>query len=523
MPLSQMVGQMIMTGFEGQEIGTTTCQFIQNLMPGAVVYRTGNVISPEQLRRISSALQGCAELGNGIPMFLAIDHEGQYVTRFQSGITVFPPALAQGAIKDPEIGYQVALAAGDELIFSGVNMILGPVADVLTEYDNTVISQRSYGGEPALVSEYIHQTVQGYLQAGLIPVLKHFPGHGGVHQDSHYTLPIDQADRDTLWLNYLPPFQRGIEGGARVVMTSHVAFSSIDELVLPTTLSEPTIDLLKNDLAFEGIVLSDSMGMRAITGGGLTIPEASVAAIRAGVDMLLITSSSQARVTRDRLLQAIEAGEIPLERVQDAVRRILKVKAALDLLAFPLAAPDEPDWRANSELSTQVGGQSVAVLKDEGDLIPIASDLKRILVIGPTDGWGMYPILRSGLQESDFEPLVITYSTPWSGPVPEIGYLDSLPKRAGDYDLILILTWESHLNQFLFNDQWQINLVTALHATEQPLIVVALKSPTDILDFPVVGTYLTTFGTTRGQLSGLADVLVGRSTPVGQSPLPGIP
>jgi beta-N-acetylhexosaminidase len=326
-----------------------------------------------------------------------------------------------------------------------------------------------------------------------------------------------------MWSTYLPPFRAGIESGAWVVMTSHVAYSAIDEEVRPATLSIPTVGLLKTDLAFDGIVLSDSMGMRAITGAGLSIPEASVAAIRAGVDMLLITSSSQALQTRNRLVQAIEGGEIPLERVKDALDRILKVKAAYDLLTFPLPTSEEPDWQANSELSTLVGSQSVAVLKDEGNLIPIASDLKRILVVGPTDGWGMYPILRTALQDSGFEPLILTYSNPWSGPIPEIGYLQSLPKRAQEYDLILMLTWESHLNQFLFNDQWQINLVTTLHATEIPLIVVALKSPTDILDFPQVGTYLTTFGTTRGQLQTLADVLVGQINPVGQSPLPNIP
>ncbi|UCF60762.1 MAG: hypothetical protein JSV37_13545, partial [Anaerolineaceae bacterium] len=118
---------------------------------------------------------------------------------------------------------------------------------------------------------------------------------------------------------------------------------------------------------------------------------------------------------------------------------------------------------------------------------------------------------------------VVRYSNPWSGPVPEVGYLESLPNQALYYDLILMLTWESHLNQFRYEDMWQMRLVEALIATGKPMIVVALKSPTDILDFREITTYLATFGTTRGQLQALADALVGDYTPSAQSPLPGIP
>jgi beta-N-acetylhexosaminidase len=520
--LKQMVGQLIMTGVNGQEVTATTCQYIQQLAPGAVVYRTGNVITPQQLRQTSSDLQGCAQ-GGGVPLFISVDHEGQYVTRFQSGVTIYPPAMAQGATQDPEIAYQVALSAGRELSFSGVNMVLGPVADVLIEYDNTVISQRSFGGDPGYVSNFVAEAAKGYLHAGLIPVLKHFPGHGGVEGDSHYTLPTDDVDCERLRSAYLLPFQAGLDAGTPVVMTSHVAFPCLDEANRPATLSDDVLRVLLDGMEFQGVILSDSMSMGAITKDGRTIPDASVEAVRAGVDMLLITSPEQALATRNRLELAVQQGEIPLERIHDAVERILTVKAASGLISFPVPETSTPDWEINRTFALDVGRKALALLKDEANLVPIPPELRRIMVIGPTDGWGLYPLLTTSLHTGGFETYIVRYSNPWSGPVPEVGYLESLPNHAIGYDLILMLTWESHLNQFRYTDVWQMKLVEALIATGKPMIVVALKSPTDILDFPEITTYLTTFGTTRGQLQALADALVGDYTPSAQSPLPGLP
>jgi beta-N-acetylhexosaminidase len=522
MTIRQMIGQMIMTGVNGQAVDTATCQFIQQLAPGAVVYTSGNVISPEQLQRISTDLQLCAQ-AVGVPLLIAVDHEGQYVTRFQSGATIFPPAMAQGATLDAETAYRVAVSAGGELTFSGVNLVLGPVADVLIEYDNTVISQRSFGGDPEHVGDFVAEAVRGYIQAGLIPVLKHFPGHGGVKGDSHYTLPIDDVDCQHLRSMYLPPFQAGIDAGASFVMTSHVAFPCLDETGRPATLSEGILRVLRDEMAFQGVILTDSMSMRAITEGGRTIPEASVEAVRAGVDMLLITSPEQALATRNRLEAAVQQGEISVDRIHDAVERILTVKAASDLISFPLPETSIPNWEANRTLAFDVGHRALALLKDDANLIPIPSELGKILIIGPTDGWGMYPLLTTALNAGGYETYVVRYSNPWSGPVPEVGYLESLPNLATGYDLVLMLTWESHLNQFRYDDLLQVRLVGNLQLTGVPMIVVALKSPTDILDFPEIKTYLTTFGTTLGQLQALADALIGDYNPSAQSPLPGLP
>ena len=523
MTLIQKIGHMIMTGVNGDSITSHTCQVIQELMPGGIVYRGVNVYTPDQLRQFSSGLQECAQTSQNFPLLIALDHEGQYVIRFSSGVTIFPAAMALGATGDPYYAYLAAKSSGSELTYSGVNVVLGPVADVLTDYDNSVISQRSYGGDPILVSQFVAQAVTGYLQEGILPVLKHFPGHGGIAADSHYTLPVDQADLSSLESEYLPPFQSGLEAGAPIIMFSHVAFPNIDLTGNPATLSTALVALLRDRLGFQGVILTDSMGMGAITHRGLNIAEASLQAVNAGVDMLLITSPASAKDTRDRILLAVQQGEIPTARIDDAVRRILAVKATWGMKSSPLPQVVSPDWSSDASLASDIGYRAVTQYRDQNRLIPIPSEANNLLIIGPTDGWGLYTILGTALAENGYNYHVVTYSSPWNGRIPERSYLNTLPNQALSYDLVLVFTWEAHLNRFRYSDDWQIELVNRLHVTDAPMIVVALKSPTDILEFPQIPTYLATYGTTGGQLYGLAEALVGRWQLVGQNPLPNLP
>jgi len=523
MTLDQKIGQMLLMGIDGTWITSGSCGQVQAISPGGIIYRGTNVENPQQLTTLSSELQKCSERGVGIPLLIAIDHEGQYVTRFNSGITVFPAAMAQGAAGDPALTHQAALAAGQELAYSGVNMVLGPVADVLTDYDNTVISQRSFGGRSDLVSQHVREAVLGYLEAGILPVLKHYPGHGGVAGDTHNITVQDPASQEEMVQVYLPPFRAGVEAGAPAVMFGHVIYPSLDETGLPASLSPNLIDSLRNDIGFDGITMTDSMGMGAITASTESIEEAAVQAIRAGEDMLLVTSPMTAQMARVGLLNAVNSGQITQERIDQAVRVILATKQAHGLISYPLSTPDTPYWQGNTNLGYSIGYQSIYEHRDQADLIPIPPDKKRVLIIGPTDGWGLYDTVGNALQKNGISYEVETFSGPWSDAIKDKDLLNSLPFKAAAYDLTIVFTWDSHLNRFRFNDTWQSDLVNRLLTEKVPLIVIALKSPTDIIDFPLVSTYLATFGTTPGQLQGVADVLTGVTEAGGSNPLPELP
>ncbi len=216
-----------------------------------------------------------------------------------------------------------------------MNLILGPVADVLTNFDNEVVSQRTYGGSTDQVSQFVTRAVEGYRQAGLIPVLKHFPGHGGVAGDSHREMPIDYTSLDAIRQVYLPPFQAGMQAGAPVVMLSHVSYPGIDDgAEIPATVSNNVVRLLREEMGFTGVILSDAMRMRAVT-QVMTSAEAALQGIQAGIDLLLVTRPQDATETLNWLLDGFEQGRLTEERIDEAVRRVLTLKANRNLAFSP--------------------------------------------------------------------------------------------------------------------------------------------------------------------------------------------
>jgi len=520
MTLSEKIGQMLLANISGNEISDDTCHFIHSLKPGGVFFKPGNIISPQQMRRFTSELQKCAE-DSQIPLFTALDHEGQGGNHFLEGATDFPSALAQGAIGDPDYTYQASLAAGQELAYSGVNMVLGPVAGVLTNYYNGVVSKRTFGGDPEQVSLFVKQAVEGYRKAGLISVLKHFPGHGGVAGDSHKMLPVDPSDRQRLESVYLPSFRSGINAGSQVVMFSHVAFPQVTGSDEPSSISRTMIHLLREDLGFQGIIMTDAINMQAL-GETFNTSQASLKAVKAGVDMLLLTTPGQARAAHEYLIEAVDKGKLPMDRVDEAVARILSIKIQRNLISFPVSAGPEPDWKADEQLALDGERRSVALYKNEGDLIPLADNVRNILVIAPDPSWEFYQQLAKAFNAKGRKTTFVYYSPPWDGPVKEVDYLDSVPKQARNYDLTLVFTWQAHIYSKAHGDDWQIKIVQNLIKSQVPLIVVALKSPTDILDFPQVPVYISTIGTGPAQRQALIDTFFGDWTPVGKIPLPGL-
>jgi len=514
----ELVGQILMVGIDGQKPGDISCSYLLNLIPGGVVYRSENVINPEQLRQLSIAIQSCLSGSNSPSFLIAVDHEGQYINRFDNGVNFFPSAMAIAASNDPKIAYDVAYAQGLELSYSGVNTVLGPVADVLTDLDNVVISLRSYGGDAQQVANFVSQAVLGYQNAGIAPVLKHFPGHGGVSSDSHTTLPIDYSDLSTLKTINLPPFRFGIEAGAQIIMTAHVAFPAIDPSGAPATLSSPIINLLREELDYDGVILTDSMGMGAITGSGQDIPNASLKAVQSGVDMLLITSTDIAIQTKNLLLTALENGELSREKIEDSVRRILLVKYKLGLDTAPQLATS-PDLESGKEIAFNAGYHAPAVIKDTGNLIPLPPDKSNLLAIVPPDAWGLDYLLSSNLEQQGFLVSIAHYDAPWNGSIANQVLLADFIDRASRYDLTLLFTWEAHLNRLRYGDTWQTEIANRLIDNGTRVVIVALKSPTDLLEFPRAPVYLATFGTTPGQLQALGEILTGGIEPLGHCPL----
>lgn len=298
-----------------------------------------------------------------IPLLVMMDQEHGPVVRLGEPFTHFPSAMALGATGDRQLVRMVAAAAGQEMAVAGANVNLAPVADINTEPSNPVIGVRSPGEDPAAAAMVVTAMVRGLQEdAGIAAAVKHFPGHGATTTDSHAGLPTVGAAMDELRETALVPFEAAIDAGVEVVMPGHLLLPEVDPAA-PATLSPELLQgLLRDQLGFDGVVLSDALNMDAIRRGGGSSP--TVRALRAGVDLVLMPPD--ARRAHDAILAALADGTLDRDRLVEAVRRVLALKVRLGLLPdADLPDPRLPDAEELAEhraLAVRAGARAVTVL-----------------------------------------------------------------------------------------------------------------------------------------------------------------
>src|SRR5258708_349887 len=311
--LEQRVGQLFMVSLYGEELSDTGATFLRTMMPGAVALFSYNGSSPQVFTQTINAWQMVAsQIGAKVPLLVAVDQEGGPVTRLTDGFTPMPWGAALGAMPADD-ARTVGKLSGQELSAVGVNINLAPVVDVRTEA-NAFMEPRMFGNDAATVGSAATAYVQGLADSGVIAVLKHFPGHGAAG-DSHTELPVVSYDIDHINSVELLPFEAGIEAGAEVVMVGHLVYPALDPTPgLPASLSPIIIgEVLRKQLHFDGVVMSDAMDMAAIV-DHYSRPVAAVMAIRAGIDIIAAgphTPISDQLAIRPAVADARKRGRLP--------------------------------------------------------------------------------------------------------------------------------------------------------------------------------------------------------------------
>ncbi len=517
MELRAKIGQLFMVGIDGTRYTDSTAAIARDLLPGGIALRGQNAYSPEQVRSLATALQDAMAGRSGAPLFVAIDHEGGSVVRFQTGVTTFPGNLAVGATYDAEEAYRVALYSGLELANAGINMILGPVVDVEDNPDNTVIGIRAFGGYPQCVAALGDQAILGYHAAGLATVAKHFPGHGGVSIDSHVALPEDDRDRQTLEARSLPPFVGARDAGTDGIMLAHLSVPAFDPSGEPATVSRPMVaDLLRGEIGFDGIVMTDSMGMGAITSKH-PLGEASVLAVQAGVDMILATTPELGYAVQAALTRAVQSGLISPEQIEAAARRVLLAKMRRGFLDQPTLPITAFDQNQHLQLAESLGRASLAFAGAEWS--PISNGSK-LLLLTPTrlrtgSGYDPLSLLGEALKGRGVAVTELQYAV--GNAMAIAGYA---ARVASQNDAVVVVTWDAGPQADEFADRSQVALVEQMMAMGKPLAVAAVRTPFDIEQVPGIQAYFATFGTTEAQLRALAGGLAGEFTLAGQWPVP---
>ncbi len=456
-----------------------------------------------------------------VPLIVSGDLERGASMRFND-TTIFPHAMAFAAAHDPAAARYEGEITAREARAIGLQWVFYPVADVNNNPDNPIINIRSFGENPADVSEYVKAFIQGANQDPrhrLLTTAKHFPGHGDTSVDSHLNLATITGDKKRLSEVELVPFRAAIAAGVDSVMTAHIAVPALDSAETPATLSRAIItDLLRDELNFHGLVVTDALEMGGIAkgfGGG----EAAVKALEAGADVLLMPTDPVEAI--DAVYGAVKSGRITRERILQSVSRLLAAKARVGLGAQKLvnvkAIPKLVNTPEANARAQQIAERAVTLVKNERQLVPLRDAAKACFVV-----------LKEG--NASVQGQAFTQELQARVPAAKFMTLDSHMEDAelSSYEQQLQPCEALVVSAFASVAAYRGNvalgggfpaLVDRLIATRKPLVFVALGNPYLLRNFPGVSAYLTTFSTVPPSEIAAVRALIGVTAITGKLPI----
>lgn len=351
--MQHVLGQHMFIGISGTVLTDDEKKFIVENNIGGVTLFGRNLESPEQVRDLCANIQNLRHrMKDKAPLFIGIDMEGGRVHRLKRPFTQWPALRKLGDLDSPTASFNFAYFMGLELKAVGINLNYAPCIDIFTNPKNTVIGDRSLGTTPEIVAKHASALIRGYMKADVLPCAKHFPGHGDTVIDSHYDLPVEQADLARLESVELVPFKKAFRSRLDLLMTAHIYFPKIDP-EWPATLSEIFLKkILREELRYRGFVITDDLGMKALADkySAELIP---IRALQAGVDMLLYCNEPE---TPPVALAALEKAVADNKLTKDQV--LASHKRILDLKAENLKNPDPMDFKSSQQfIGSQVHQQ----------------------------------------------------------------------------------------------------------------------------------------------------------------------
>ncbi len=477
------------------ELSETQKEIFRKHHFGGVILFGENISDEQQTRELISEIQKTnIEGGSKSGLFIGTDQEGGNVTRLTFG-TQMPGNMALCAAGDPLLAEECAEVIGNELSSLGINLNFAPDLDVNINPSNPVIGVRSFSDDPYLTAEYGAEYIQGLHNAGVMTCIKHFPGHGDTFQDSHTGLPVIEKSMEELEACELIPFKETAEK-TDMVMTAHIVFPQIEsdtyisvkdgsEIILPATLSDDIIGgILRSQIGYEGVVITDSMLMDAVAVHFDPV-DAAVLAVNAGADMILmpvnITSQESAAELDNyisSLTERVNNGEISIERLNESVRRILTLKQKYGLLDQTDAGSGQIDIEADRLVEWKAAQKAVTLIKNDNDLLPLSDD-GRILITVPFDSqmnsvsYFLDIMKQNGIISSDADITVMKRSSDPSYASEAAQVYDKFICVSAMYSLSDINPLESE------NSAWIDALIGAAHENGKRITVISAQLPYD--------------------------------------------
>jgi beta-N-acetylhexosaminidase len=493
----------LMHSFQGYTVPQPVLDAVQAGQIAAFCLFAYNAQSPAQVRALTDQLRQAAAAGGHPQPIIGIDQEGGQLIAVTNGTTELPGNMALGATRSPELAFQAGQVLARELLAMGINLNFAPSLDVNVNPANPVIGLRSFGADAALVGALGGALIRGLQQEGVMAAAKHFPGHGDTHVDSHHSLPTVDHPRERLEATELSPFREALAAEVQSVISAHVVYPALDA-EQPATLSRPILtDLLRKEWKYDGLILTDALDMHAVSvrGGPVVVEQA----LRAGVDLAMM-GHLPGQLTMMQPMQ-------PLLQA-DSVRRI---RAAQARIPRQLPTLEVVGCTEHQVIAQAIADQSITVVKGQANLpLRLSPDATvSVITFTPRDltpadtSSGVTVDLAGALGKRHPRVEALMLPAPL-GSSDQDGALQAVAQS----EVVLIGTLRAD------QDATQAALVQAIQARGQRVIVVALRTPYDLLAFPQVETYLCAYGIRPVTIEAVARVLMGEIPAWGVLPCP---
>ncbi len=524
MSVKEKVGQLFLLAFAKHRLEDIRTM-IETYFIGGCYISDENAATPTEALRLSRNLQSFATATpSGLPLLLAVDHEGTWAVltnHFETG----PGNLALGKADSPNLTRRIYAMFADELLAVGYNTLLAPCADVNSNPKNPIIGMRSFGENPLLVASHVSAAVRGAGCRGVITTAKHFPGHGDTDFDSHRLLAKLEKSREELEAFELVPFKAAIDAGVDIIMTSHILYPSIDK-VNPATCSSAILKkLLRDEMGFKGVILSDSLNMGAIK-QTFSLEEAAIASLLAGVDMIMLaeerynhsenTYLEKQRKMISAVVSAVQEGKVPMDILDAAVSRIVRLKLTIRMpLMGSEKSLDSIGSLRSKRLVRSAAKKALRLIRDRGGLFPVKRSMPIVLInpvpqayyarlsdtrgIGPNQTISAFSVFWETLVSLRGDISVYNFET-----------LREIDNRSFE-GLIMIVDEDYTLPGMNFDEGVERDTISRLVTLYgEKVMIIALRSPYDIDAYPQAGTILCSFSSRPCAAVAAAKAVVGR-------------
>ncbi|KAG2076449.1 glycoside hydrolase [Suillus decipiens] len=534
------IGQHFVFGFHGYEVSEDAKELINKYHVGNIILMKRNVQSVKQVHALVQSLQQCAkDAGHRHPLMIGIDQENGLVSAFSSTAkyqagTQFPGAMAIAATGDPEYARSCSAASAREMKAAGINWSYSPVGDVNSDPRNPVIGVRSFGDDPAEVARFAKAVGDGLTGGGVAPSAKHFPGHGDTNVDSHLGLPVIHKSRTELDQTELKPFKELIDAGVATIMTGHMVIEALTgDSETPASLSRAvTTTLLREELQFEGVVVTDCLEMNAVKERQGGVSRGAVEALAAGADVVMVCHTMAFhRGAMEATYEAVQKGELHMDELRKSGERITSLKRKFagtwdDVLGSPFDEKAMDALQAtNKKLSEEAYAKSTALISGS---LPVFSSGKIVVMTPVVESLNAAVDDAEGVQRTEKGHIRNT-AAPYY-----ISFADSVGRRAADVKHLVYAADFDCKRDFgeglIFvtrnadRSAWQLDVLERV-ATQAlngaPIVVLASCAPYELFSRRVLGVQacVASFEYTSEALEAAASVIFNEIPPVGESPV----